>query len=148
MAHRREETAPMLDEVLFADDLHAAAYRALRDSGSLAGAIDAADPGAAALLQRIAVEDASADPEDVAGLLAGQAASALLREMERQARQSGTFDQPQLLSWLKLSIEELGEPDTRAEATERLVAWLAEQPREELAVAQTAGSQSAEGADE
>ncbi len=29
MAHRRDETAPMLDEVLFADDLHVAAYRAL-----------------------------------------------------------------------------------------------------------------------
>jgi len=98
------------------------------------------------LLQRIAVEDASADPEDVAGLLASQAASAQLREMERGARQTGgTFGQPQLLSWLKLSIEELGEPETRAEATERLVAWLAEQPREELPVAQT--SSSAESVD-
>jgi len=65
--------------------------------------------------------------------------------MERGARQTGTFDQPQLLSWLKLSIEELGEPDTRAEASNRLVAWLAEQPREEPPVAQTNSSAESMG---
>jgi DNA primase len=148
MAHRPAEMSGLLHETLFADELHAAAFRALRDATSLAAAVEAADPGAAALLQRIAVEDASADPEDVAGLLASQAAAAQLREMERGARQSGgTFDQPQLLSWLKLSIEELGEPETRAEATERLVAWLAEQPREEPPVAQTSSStESVDGA--
>ena len=131
MAHRREEIESLLHETLFADELHAAAYIALRGADSVGTALAGADPGAAALLQRIAVEDADADPADVAGLLARSAALRRLGELEVEARHSERPGEiSAVVGWLKLSIEELDEPQTRAEATERLVAWLAERPQE------------------
>ena len=131
MAHRREEIEGLLHEVLFADELYAAAFMALRSAGSIGDALGVADPGAAALLQRIAVEEADADPGDVAALLARSAAIRRLGELELEARRSPRPGEiAAVVGWLKLSIEELDELDTRAEATERLVAWLAERPQE------------------
>ncbi|HUR50214.1 MAG TPA: DNA primase [Acidimicrobiales bacterium] len=133
MAHRREQVEGLLHEMLFADELYAAAYIALREAGSIGEALEIADPGAAALLQRIAVEDADADPADVAALLARSAAMRRLSELEAEARQSERAGEiAAVVGWLKLSIEELDENDTRAEATDRLVAWLAERPQEGL----------------
>lgn len=132
MAHRREEVEGLLHQALFADELHAAAFRALVEAPSIADALEGADPGAAALLQRLAVEEADADPADVAALLARSAAMRRLAELEQEARRgerSGEISA--VVGWLKLSLEELDETDTRAEATERLVAWLAEQPQED-----------------
>ena len=83
------------------------------------------------MLQRIAVEEADADPADVAALLARSAAMRCLAELEAEARQAERAGEiAAVVGWLKLSIEELDENDTRAEATERLVAWLAERPQE------------------
>src|SRR5207249_12283203 len=50
--HRPEEVADRLEEVLFADELNLAAFRALVSSATLHEAIERADPGAADLLQR------------------------------------------------------------------------------------------------
>ena len=131
MAHRREEIDGLLHESLFADELYAAAYVALRSAGSIGDALEAADPGAAGLLQRIAVEEAEADPVDVAALLARSAALRRLQDLEVEARHSERAGEiAAVVGWLKLSLEELEELDTRAEATERLVAWLAERPQE------------------
>ena len=131
MAHRREEIQGLLHQALFADELHAAAFRALAGAGSITEALEGADPGAAALLQRVAVEEADADPADVAALLARSAALRQLAELEQEARRGeSSAEISAVVGWLKLSIEELDEPDTRAEATERLVAWLAERPQE------------------
>ena len=131
LAHRREEIEGLLHESLFADELYAAAYLALRAAGSIGEALAVADPGAAALLQRIAVEEAEADPADVAALLARSAAMRTLGDLEAEARHSERAGEiAAVVGWLKLSLEELEELDTRAEATERLVAWLAERPQE------------------
>jgi DNA primase len=131
MAHRREQVEGLLHEMLFDDELYAAAYMALRSAGSIGEALEMADPGAAALLQRIAVEEADADPADVAALLARSAAMRRLADLEAEARQSERAGEiAAVVGWLKLSIEELDENDTRAEATDRLVAWLAERPQE------------------
>ncbi|MBW3537015.1 MAG: DNA primase [Actinobacteria bacterium] len=131
MAHRHDEIEGLLHQALFADELHAAAFRALAGAESISDALDRADPGAAALLQRLAVEEADADPADVAALLARSAAMRRLVELEQEARRgerSGEISA--VVGWLKLSLEELDEPETRTEATERLVAWLAERPQE------------------
>lgn len=131
LAHRREEIEGLLHENLFSDDLYAAAYVALRSAASIGEALEAADPGAAALLQRIAVEEAEADPADVAALLARSSAMRRLAELEAEARHSENPGEiAAIVGWLKLSLEELEELETRAEATERLVAWLAERPQE------------------
>src|SRR5207302_8928928 len=83
--HRPEEMAGRLHEVLFADELHLAAYRALATSTTLHEAIESADPGAAALLQRLAVEEPDADPDDVLALIAQHAVTRVLAEARSAA---------------------------------------------------------------
>ncbi|HEX2063908.1 MAG TPA: toprim domain-containing protein, partial [Acidimicrobiales bacterium] len=120
--HRPGEVADLLDEVLFADELHLAAFRALASATTLREAIDAADPGAAALLQRVAVEESDAEPADVVARLAHRAGRRALGLIDSEAR--GSEEKARRLAptvaWLKLTLEQLPEP----EATKRLLAWL------------------------
>jgi DNA primase len=123
--HRPEALASRLHETLFADEVALAAYRALVGSPDLHRAIEAADPPAAALLHRLAAEDTDADPEDVLARLADGAARRVLAELEAEAR---VADDPTgygpVVAWLKVTIEELRDPKTTREATDRLVGWL------------------------
>ena len=127
--HHPEQVVDRLHEVLFADEVVLASWRALATAGSLHEAIAAAEPSAAALLQRLAVEETDTDSDDVLARLADEAGQRALAHLEAAARND---DDPgrygPLTTWLKLVIEELREPATRAEATDRLVRWLAEQP--------------------
>jgi hypothetical protein len=110
-----------LHEALFEPGVGRRAYVALASSETLHDAIEAAEPGAAALLQRLAVEDDDPDPDGVLAALADKAARAALADLE--ARGATTE-----IAWLKPTIEELGESATRPAATDRLVRWLAERP--------------------
>jgi hypothetical protein len=85
-------------------------------------AIAAADPDAADLLQRLAVEESTADPADVIARLADRAAHRALAELEADARsdQDRALDLSPTMTWLMLTLEDL--PD--ADAVDRLVAWL------------------------
>ncbi|HEX2042377.1 MAG TPA: DNA primase [Acidimicrobiales bacterium] len=127
--HHPEAVTGRLHQSLFADEVALAAWRALASAGSLHDAIAAAEPSAAALLQRLAVEETDTDPADVLARLADQAGQRALAQLEAAARRD---DDPSryapLTTWLKLVIEELREPATQADATDRLVKWLAEQP--------------------
>jgi len=133
--HAPETVAEHLDDALFLDELHLAAYRALASAEHLHDAIERADPGAAALLQRLAVEDALAEPEDVIAGLVKQAADRALAELDREARESEQVEErfaelAAVTGWVKLATEQLWEPSERAAATERLVAWLRERAEE------------------
>jgi len=127
--HHPEAVAGRLHESLFADEVAGAAWRVLGSTGSLHEALAAADPSAAALLQRLAVEETDTDPDDVLARLADEAGQRAVAELEAAAR---TDDDPgrygPLTTWLKLVIEEIREPATSVEATDRLVRWLAERP--------------------
>ncbi len=122
--HRRQEVVPMLHEVLFSDELHLSAFRALTSTPSLREAIEAADPAAASLLQRVAVEDTDADPSDVLDLLVRRSGERALSELEADARTSEdhALELAPTVGWLKLTLEQLPDP----EAAGRLVAWLAQ----------------------
>ena len=122
--HRPEEVADRLHEVLFADPVTLAAYRALCAATTLTQAIDAAeaDPAAASLLRRLAVEDGDAAADDVLGRLAEEAAKRVIAQLEAAARRSGQLTED--VGWLKLAIAELREPATAVDATGRLVRWL------------------------
>ena len=122
--HRRAEVVPMLHEVLFSDELHLSAFRALTSAPSLREAIDAADPAAASLLQRLAVEDTDSDPHDILDLLVRRAGERALNELEADARTSEdrALELSPTVGWLKLTLEQLPDPD----AAGRLVAWLAQ----------------------
>jgi DNA primase len=123
--HQPETVADHLHEMLFEDPVELAAYRALAGAATLHEAIDAADPDAAELLQRLAVEEVDVDPDDVLALLVGEAAGRALRQVEAGARLS---DDPlaaaEVLGWLKLQTEQLREPETRRAALGRLVPFL------------------------
>ncbi len=123
--HDREGMAPRLHEVLFDDELTAAAYRALVSSASLHDALEVADPGAADLLQRLAVEEPSEDAENVIGRLAREAGMRAVHELEQAARES---DDPAAfvpaIGWLMLTVEELRDPSSTVDASDRLVRWL------------------------
>ncbi|HET6810621.1 MAG TPA: DNA primase [Acidimicrobiales bacterium] len=127
--HRPEEVADRLEEQLFTDPVHQAAFRALVAAPTLHEAIDGAEPEAAALLQRLAVEDASEDDVDVTTADLARAAAA--REVARLASLKVSEDQLGEVSrrngWLKLQMEALSDPQERVEACRRLVAWLSEQ---------------------
>lgn len=116
-----------LHESLFVDPSALAAYRALSGTTSLHEAIDAAEPAAAALLQRLAVEEADADPDDVLARLVDEAGQRALADLEAAARQAAdpTAYGP-LIAWIKPALEELRDPDTRVEATDRVLQWLVE----------------------
>ena len=120
--HRPEEVAALLHEVLFVDPVALAGYRALCASTHLAQAIDLAEPEAASLLQRLAVEDADVSADDVLARLAEEAAKRVIAELEAEARRSGTLTED--VGWLKVTIAEVREAPTGVEATGRLVRWL------------------------
>jgi DNA primase len=123
--HQPDAIAEWLDESLFADDIERSAFRALASASTLHEAIDAADPEAAELLQRLAVEEVDVEAEDVAALLVGEGGRRVLVRLESEAR---TADDPLALSeifgWLKLRLEELREVPTRRAALDALVPFL------------------------
>jgi DNA primase len=124
--HRPEAVAGRLHDVLFGDEVHLGAFRALRTSPTLRDAIEAADPEAAELLQRLAVEETDADPDDVVARLADEAAGRSLAELQSAVR-AGTGDWTEhshAIEWLKLTREELRESGTAVDASDRLVRWL------------------------
>jgi hypothetical protein len=127
--HRPEEVAPLLHEALFADPVVLAGYRALCAAATLAQAIDLAagggdlaEPEAASLLQRLAVEEPEASTEDVTARLAEEAGRRVIARMGAAARRSGELTDD--VAWLMLTMAELRDPVTGVDATGRLVRWL------------------------
>ncbi|HET6963224.1 MAG TPA: DNA primase [Acidimicrobiales bacterium] len=132
--HRREEVVDRLDGPLFSHALASNAFDLLRESADVHEAIRRADPQAGDLLQRLAVEETDADPDDVMIRLVERAVQKELRELQSEMRQAPPEDQPAYaptIAWLKLGLERMRADDITQregalEAEERLVAWLAE----------------------
>jgi DNA primase len=131
LINRPDDIRGLLHEILFVDDRALAAYRALVSTGNVREAIEATDPGAGELLQRLAVEDSDAEPEDVADLLLAAAAGREIAEFDARARLA---DDPTAFAadvgWVKLRMEELRERESRDAAREQLLAWLTQEPEE------------------
>jgi DNA primase len=120
-----------VSESLFRDELALAAYRALAATGSLREAIERADPAAADLLQRLAVDDTEAEPHDVVFRLIQEAGRRAMQALNEQARREP--DAMAVLAestWLGQRIDQMNDPDTAVEAAEQLLAWLADRPEE------------------
>lgn len=124
--HRPETVADRLHGVLFSDEVNLSAFRALQRATMLHEAIASADPEAAELLQRLAVEETDADPDDVVVRLADEAGGRALSELQAAVREgSGDWtEHSHSIEWLKLTREELREPATAVDASVRLVRWL------------------------
>ena len=132
--HRPEAVADRLELVLFAHPLARACFEALSTATTLHDAIEAADPQAADLLQRLAVEDTDADADDVMVRLvrAGRPASAYAA-VEAEMRQAAPAEQAASLPTVSLAQAHPGDASRRGspvdrpgalEAEQRLVGWL------------------------
>ena len=109
-------------EDLFESDLHAMAFRALMAHPTVPEAIEAADPGVADLLARLAAEEVDSDAFDaVVRLLTERARQEVTGMITRVASEPGLQREQQ---WLTLCIDQLRDPSTAAVAAEQLVAWL------------------------
>jgi DNA primase len=130
--HRPDEVADRLEAVLFSNPVQRAAFEALASSTTLHEAIAGADPGVAALLERLAVEETEDSPDDVVTRLVDQAACRALAELESQARSSDApLELSALTRWLRLKIDEVRQPITAVEAVNGLLPWLVESARED-----------------
>jgi hypothetical protein len=130
--HRPDEVADRLEAVLFSNALQRAAFETLASSTTLHEAIAAAEPGVAALLERLAVEETEDSVDDVVTRLVDQAACRALAALESQARSSDApLELAALTGWLRLKIDELRQPTTAVEAVNGLLPWLVESARED-----------------
>jgi DNA primase len=131
--HRPEEVADRLEAALFSNEVQRAGFEALASSATLHEAIDRAEPGAAALLERLAVEDTDANADEVVTRLVELAALRALADLESEARASEArfLELAPLTTWLRLKIEELRQPATAVETVNGLLPWLVESVRED-----------------
>ncbi|HUQ63044.1 MAG TPA: DNA primase [Acidimicrobiales bacterium] len=126
--HHPDAILGRLSVVLFDDEVALGAYRALAESDNLHDAIAGADPAAATLLQRLAVEDPRTDADDVMARLAEEAGRRALADLEIAARHAeDPMSYAPVTGWLKLTLEGLRDPSTAVEATTTLVRWLVDQ---------------------
>jgi hypothetical protein len=132
--HRRGDVMGRLDGPLFSHALARNTFELLRRTADVHEAAAVADPQAGDLLQRLAVEETGADPDDVIVRLVERAVQKELRELQAEMRQAPTEEQAAYaptIAWLKLGLErmrsdDVTEHDAVMEAEQRLVAWLAE----------------------
>jgi DNA primase len=129
--NRPGEVADRLEDALFSHPLALAAFQALCGADTLLEAIEEADPQAAQLLSRLAVEEDDGDTEAVMVRLVERAGSRAVNELKaelRAAEDPGAY--AVTLAWLKLALESLrvaeadGEVGSVRNAEDRLVAWL------------------------
>ena len=129
--HRPELLLELIPDVagaaeLFDDDLHASAYRALVSADTLRGAIDAAEPEAAALLQKVAVEEPPNEDSDAFVRLVEQAGRRALQRLDADMRAAQEPPEATMraVAWLRTEMESLRETSSAPEAVKRLVPWL------------------------
>ncbi len=125
---RPEEMAERLEEVLFADEVHLAAFRALAGSATLHDAIAGAPEEAAVLLRRLAVEEATSAAADVLGRVVREATVRAVASLERDVRaEPGRLaEHAPTIDWLRKEMARLPDLD----ALDRLVPWLVRWGRE------------------
>jgi DNA primase len=131
--HRPEEVADRLEVVLFFDPVERAAFEVLASSATLHEAITRAEPAAAVLLERLAVEDTEADADEVVTRLVELAGLRALATLESEAYLSDerALEVARLITWLRLEIEELRKPAASAVTVSRLLPWLVDSARED-----------------
>jgi hypothetical protein len=82
----------------------------------------------------LAVEEATADADDVVALLADRAGQRALAALDADVRADPTrfLELAPVSSWLKVTLEQLREPASRVDASDRLVAWLVQRGEGEV----------------
>jgi len=119
-------------EELFLSDLHAAAFRILMAHPTVQGAIEAADPGVADLLGRLATEEVDSEPFDdaVVRLLTERAGHEIAAAVARSSADPMNKDLLAQQLWLNRLVVQLRDPDAAAQAADELVAFIGTQGEE------------------
>ncbi len=146
LVQRPDAIAAQLHAVMFSPGVALEGYQALSDAPDLYRAIEGAAPQVAELLQRAALDESDAEPDDVVNLLLERAVDRELTALKAESRRASPADQAAYsptIAWLKLAAEQIrsDETDGRSfarEASEALIGWLA--ARRAVAPAFDAGS--------
>lgn len=131
--HEPASVADLLHEALFIDPVHLGTYRALAGAATLHEAVAAAEPEAAELLQRLAVEEVGADADDVVARLVADVARHAHDELQAELRATWSDDGAKSANELLRRLDDLGpdiEPGRRRAAMAQLVAFLVERAEE------------------
>ena len=116
-----DQTAPWLSEMLFADELHLRAFRAIADAGGeLNRALELADPEARDLLERAAVQPLDVQPDVEVRNLIG---AAVRRMLARRVRATDP-DEIREDREARVQLERLDGPAASVEIAESLLQWL------------------------
>ncbi|HLI00250.1 MAG TPA: DNA primase, partial [Acidimicrobiales bacterium] len=108
--HHPDAVADRLCAPLFGHPVSRSAFGALAEAATLRDAVDAADPQAAELLSRLAVEEADDEPDDVMVRLVEMAARRALDELGRELRSVPPAEHASYvttMAWLKRASESL-----------------------------------------
>ncbi len=123
--HSWDSVGSWVHESLFAEPLHAAAFRELVGHDTVHEAIEGAHPAVAELISRLAVEDADSEPFDVVVRLVTEATRRSLAELRTHlVAHPEDVEALRTQQWLTASLDQLRDLDTRTAAAEQLVPWL------------------------
>ena len=132
--HRGQDVLAMLVPDLFVDQMCGTVYDLFCKFPSLHDVIEHGGPEVAEFVQRLSVEQSTADPLDVVALLWR---GYLQREMDDYRARARTAD-PETASqlmrdfeWFRLQLEVLQEPDQKASTVEGLLGWVLEDSEED-----------------
>ena len=121
LVHRWSETARFLVDALFTDDVSLLVFRALAEAdGDVRRALEVADPMAAELLGRLAVEEPSTEPEVEAIRLIIDVSRRRLDVMRATGDPTLASIQTVVMNW----IEDLRRDETKDAAAGQLLRWL------------------------
>ena len=131
VVHGWETVEPWIRyEELFRSELHAAVFRILMAHPTVQEAIDAADPGVADLLGRLATEELHTEPFDAVVRLLTEWARLEVGELTLKATGDDAVALLEQVTWLKLVSERLQDADASAAAADELVAFVGQQGEE------------------
>jgi DNA primase len=117
-------------EEVFRSELHAAAFRVLMAQPTVQEAIEAADPGVADLIGRLATEELHTEPFDAVSRLLTEWARQEVGELTLKARGDDAVVLLEQLTWLKLVGERLQDPASAGAAADELVDFIGRQGEE------------------
>ena len=127
--HRSDEAATMLVPELFDDELCATTFDLISQYDSLHEVISIGGPEVAEMVQRLAVENSTAEVLDVAGRLWERYIQRQIEFCRLEARGADLEEYAHLtqeMKWYRLRLEELRDPDQQASVVQGLLSWLNE----------------------
>ncbi|MEM7340629.1 MAG: DNA primase [Actinomycetota bacterium] len=133
--HRGSEVLDQLVPELFIDDLCATVYQLLRDHSSLHQVIEQGGPEVAEFVQRLSVEESTAEVDDVVALLWRGFVQRQMDDRRLRARGADADTAAELakdFEWFRWQLEDLQAPDRKAATVQSLLGWVLEEAEEVL----------------